>query len=187
MIPKLAALSCTAILFAIVGFFFTVRESAFLNELDRLQSPSASAGSSYRPPVEAITEASPPEKSSSPATEGPRDFVERWFASTNTAKSPADVLEFYAPRVQYFDRGIVSKDQIAKDKANFFRRWPLREYVVNGDIAVGPASRSGEREVHFDYVYAVSDRKQTRHGRGAVELKVRDIGGRFAIVSEAEG
>ena len=50
-------------------------------------------------------------------------------------------MQFYAPNVDYYDKGAVDADFIRQDISEFWRRWPRREYHLFDD----PVARAGPR------------------------------------------
>lgn len=95
-------------------------------------------------------------------------------------------VDLYAPEVRYYDRGTLSREEVAEDKAAYFERWPNRYFELSGPVRATPGEAPTLR---FDYVYAVShaDLSGEREGRAWVELGLTPTPTGFAITSERGG
>jgi hypothetical protein len=54
-------------------------------------------------------------------------FVQAFIQSGASGRLES-AMQFYAPKVNYYDKGAVDEDFIRKDISEFWRRWPRREY-----------------------------------------------------------
>lgn len=94
--------------------------------------------------------------------------------------------EHFADRVDYYDKGIVSRDFIASDRQKYAARWPVRQYrLVPGTLAMTRRSAS-EYVVTFAYTFAVANGANRRQGRGSTQVGLRDTGNGFLVVSVKE-
>lgn len=92
----------------------------------------------------------------------------------------------YLERVDYFERGVVSRDAVLQDTDRYARRWPQRTFeLVPGSVQVTP--KGGDRYVaSFDYTYAVSNGSRQLSGRasGVLALVVKE--GQFYVAGVRE-
>lgn len=49
-------------------------------------------------------------------------FVEEWFKASNSRRGAQAAMRFYAPTVDYYQRGVVPKAYVESDKAQMLRR-----------------------------------------------------------------
>lgn len=113
-------------------------------------------------------------------------FVNQYIAAMNSATSVNDVLPLYAPEVDYFKKGVVSKAYIEEDKARYFKRWPKRALIVQGVYTYSPASNGVDKNVSFMHEYSVSNDQRVLNGKAAVFLTLSKKEGRLFIVKEGE-
>lgn len=141
--------------------------------------PSPEGATSLASPVSPlIPPAAAPLVSSRQAAVG--RFVEEWFRTAN--RNPRNAMRFYAPKVDYYQRGFVSKAYVETDKAQLRRRWPVRDNRIEGAITV---TQSGdESRATFLFSYWLENGKQIRNGRARVLLSMQQRDGRYYIVRE---
>jgi hypothetical protein len=145
---------------------------------------------------EKVADAAPPSKLPAPssmtdsrygsslAPDEARSFIDEWFRVSSAARSPDDVLRFYAPQVKYYDRGIVSRSYIKHDKQYYFNRWPVRQSKITGPLNVADATAS-DKTVSFMLWYHLEDRRQqSKEGTTPVRLVLGKRDGRVVIVGE---
>lgn len=90
----------------------------------------------------------------------------------------------FAPRIKYYQKGVISREALLADKAAYYRRWPQRRYELIKD-SVQAAPGSGDSiDVTFHYAFEVSNGKEVRRGTGVSRLGVQLIDGQFSIISE---
>ena len=68
-----------------------------------------------------------------PSREELREFMQRYVAASET-DDVSDDLALFAPRVDYFNHGIVPKTSVRKALLDYNGKWPQRKYVIDGDI-----------------------------------------------------
>ena len=56
-------------------------------------------------------------------------FVQAFIQSAGSDRLES-AMQFYAPKVDYYDKGAVDADFIRKDIAELWRRWPRRDYQL---------------------------------------------------------
>lgn len=131
-----------------------------------------------------------PSASSSPAAElpsadslgGVRGFVDAWFASVSGSDSMDEAMSFYAPRVDYYQRGVVPKSVVQSDKVQLLRRWLVQNNQMEGEITVTQAQ--DETRATFLFSYWLENGRQIRNGRARVLLSLQQRDGRYYIMRE---
>jgi hypothetical protein len=139
--------------------------------------------------------APPPAVAQQPAVPEPRAlgdarvnaFVTDYLAAQNRANA-AELLPFYADKVDYFDQAGVGKDVILKDKQAYYRRWPEVENRLAGEIGIERGQLEGTARVSYIIHYRVSNpaRAETRNGAARDTLWLRLINGEPAIVAQRQ-
>lgn len=99
-----------------------------------------------------------------------------------------EVLDFYANRVDFYDQRGVDKNYILKDKRYYFHRWPQLQYELAGAVYIDRAGPDGTIVLSYPVRYLARnlERNESKSGIARVELRVRLLGDRLAIVSERE-
>lgn len=145
-----------------------------------VNSPAAGAGNPDALP--------PADASADPATlteQEARAFVAQWFSASSVAATPADVLRFYAPQVDYYKRGFVSKSYVEKDKQLYFRQWPVRRSRIEGPVGVFPGNKPNVRVAIFRLSYEVEDNaRRMKRGTARVRLLLSKRPGGIVIGGE---
>ena len=110
-----------------------------------------------------------------------RTFVEDWFKAVSS-NGAQDAMRFYAPRVDYYQRGWVPVAYVQSDKAQFFERWPIQNNTIEGEIIV--TSEAEGSRVTFLFSYWLENGRQIRNGRARTLLVLQQHEGRYYIVRE---
>jgi hypothetical protein len=161
-------------------------------EAPRAAGPSVSdEGKSTAPAVSMVA---PPPPAEIPRPEQPGitddqavEFVRRFLATVNRS-DPSELLAFYAGRVDYFDRGIVGKDYILRDKQAYYRRWPEVRNKLQDKVLLERTDREDTVTLSFRIAWEVysPERGATRTGTAHNELQVRRIGDELKITAERQ-
>lgn len=101
-------------------------------------------------------------------------FAERYLGSA--ADNQSDRSNLYAAQVEYFDKGMVPKEQVLVDKLDYFAKFPLRRYVFDRSSFRTGSSSDGSYQLSFEYDFAVENDQQKIAGRGKTELGVNTTG-----------
>lgn len=143
------------------------------------RQPATSAASNVSSPAE--------EKRPTLSNADVRDFVERYVSVAN-AGNIFFMLNMYHDRVKFYDKGFVSKTYIEKDKLNYYKRWPIVNYRLDGGIDVRSGSSQNSRRAVFKINFLVRNDAENRQVRGQAEsqLEVRLINGELKIVAESQ-
>ena len=114
-------------------------------------------------------------------------FVNKYLVVGASADVAGEV-SLYADAVDYFNNGRVNRGFIQRDTANYRRRWPRRDYLLEGKPAVIKSSPDGSSvTVRFRLRYQVQAGLQTATGRTESTMELlRNPGGSFEIISIKE-
>lgn len=113
--------------------------------------------------------------------ESVRSLVGEWFKATSN-NNVQDAMRFYAPAVDYYQRGVVPQAYVQSDKAQLLQRWPIQNNTIEGDITV--TSGPDESRATFLFSYWLENGKQIRNGRARTLLVLQEREGRYYIVRE---
>jgi hypothetical protein len=105
---------------------------------------------------------------------GPAAFLAEYSAAYRQADTTL-LAPFYADRVDYFDRGIVSRSDLLKDKGNYFARWPVVRMETDSTMAaeerlIITEPTPGFFEVEWRVLFTVSRGDETKSGRAVNHL-----------------
>ena len=92
----------------------------------------------------------------------------------------------YADRIDYFGEKQVSRDNVIRDKKNYFQRWPSRRFsLIPGTMSVKPRdSDSKTVDVSFRFMFKVSSPERTSRGLGKATLTLQLGAGNSRIIRE---
>lgn len=98
-------------------------------------------------------------------------FVTNYYLSSEPfSKEQIEVL--YAPRIHYFGKSDVGREEVIRDKLRYYARWPSRRYVLDPatlQVAEDPANPR-ILDIRFEYEFDVSAPSRTSGGRGIALL-----------------
>jgi hypothetical protein len=116
-----------------------------------------------------------------------RSFVEDFLAAQDSADAEK-VLPFYGDRVNYYGSGSVDQAFIRRDKRTYFRRWPILQYVLRGDIYIRDTPTPDAKVVTFTTGYEVHSPQRNDDARGMNQttLIVSKVNGALKIVDHKE-
>jgi peptidoglycan hydrolase-like protein with peptidoglycan-binding domain len=153
----------------------------------RIQSETQSVGA---PLPENATAAQAPagtsNSSSAPniSTDRLRDYVGAFVLAGLDRRVGAEA-DFFAERVQYYDQGVMSRDQIREDLKQYAARWPERRFRLAGDITVEPQNGNRMR-VTFPLRYELRNGAQHSSGKIDKTLVLEMVGDDQQIVAVNE-
>ncbi|MEY2564998.1 MAG: eukaryotic-like serine/threonine-protein kinase [Verrucomicrobiota bacterium] len=112
-------------------------------------------------PEEIVTPVQRTEPSPSPTTSarGEREEIEAMVATQIEAGTRGDVaasMALYADNVDFYDEGLKTRDDIAKDLPDYFAHWPVRRSKLIGDVTIEPLG-SNERKVDYTLDFEASN------------------------------
>jgi hypothetical protein len=145
------------------------------------------------PPVQPAHRPVPEMESRVAATPGLRSisnaevtgFIETYLAATEM-KDVNRVLSYYADQVDYYSKGLVSKDYIRKDKIYYFRNWDRISCLVDGEIHLIDTDRADIKVAEFKSYFAVENSRRSISGRAENILKVQRINNHLQIIDEKQ-
>jgi S1-C subfamily serine protease len=108
------------------------------------------------------------------------------FIQSGASDRLESVMQFYAQKVNYYDKGSVDGDFILGDLSDFRRRWPRREYrLLNTPVArAGP--ESNQFLVSYRVRYVLADRRKETRGSSVVTIQVQDDNGTYSVLAIQE-
>lgn len=122
---------------------------------------------------------------SSPAAAFSRDrvraFVQQLLA-LNERKDLAAILLYYGDQVDYYDRGVVTRDYIRRDMGYYFRNWDSIRSTLDGDVVTIVTDEPDVRILKYVSSYAVENSKKALSGRTENIWKVRRVGEEWKII-----
>src|ERR1700730_4235744 len=112
-------------------------------------------------------------------------FVEA-FIQSGASDRLDSAMQFYAPEVNYYDKGVVDEAFIRRDISELRRRWPRREYqLFNKPVArAGPSPN--QYLVTYRIGYTLADRRSEIGGVSNVTILVRDNDGTYSVLAVHE-
>jgi hypothetical protein len=116
-----------------------------------------------------------------------KDFV-RKYLSLMCSGNIAELMNCYAERVSFLNAGVRDKGFIRKDKQDYYRRWPIVQRSILGDIQVEDGSESGTKRVSFHTSFSVRSpaRGASISGTTVNTLILSMIDGSLRIIDERE-
>jgi len=102
------------------------------------------------------------------STERVRDYVGAFVLAGLDPQVGAEA-DFFADRVQYYDEGTISRENIRRDLQRYAARWPKRRFWLAGDIRVKPQPGNRVR-VTFPLRYEL--RNGAKHSSGEIAKTV---------------
>jgi peptidoglycan hydrolase-like protein with peptidoglycan-binding domain len=94
-----------------------------------------------------------------------RDYVGAFVLAGLDPRVGAEA-DFFADRVQYYDQGVMSREQIREDLKQYAARWPERRFWFAGDIRIAPQNGNRVR-VTFPLQYEL--RNGAKHSSGRID------------------
>ena len=115
------------------------------------------------------------------------DFVDNYLEALNSS-NVRKITSMYADYVDYFGAGIVDKDFIIEDKADFYRRWPEVNYRLLGRVIVENENSELVKRLIFSFRFHTYSSSRNRESSGTAEntLIVEKIEGVIKIVNEKQ-
>jgi len=107
-------------------------------------------------------------------------FVRR-FLYLNGRKDLAAVAPFYADKVDYYDRGIVSRDKVLQDLKYYFRNWTEIDTRLDGDVAMA-GFEPEVRIVKFICSFSVKNAKKSITGKTENVWTIQRINGELRLI-----
>ncbi len=107
-------------------------------------------------------------------------FVRR-LLYLNGRKDLAAVAPFYADKVDYYDRGIVSRDKVIQDLKYYFRNWAEIDTRLDGDVVMA-GFEPEVRIVKFISSFSVKNEKKAITGKTENIWRIQRINGELRLI-----
>jgi hypothetical protein len=108
------------------------------------------------------------------------------FVQSGASDRVDSVMQFYAPNVHYYDKGVVDGEFIREDVTEFRRRWLRRKYDLLSNPVVHAGGRPNQYVVTYRIGFELADRRDEVRGTSQVTVVVQDNDGTYRIVSIQE-
>jgi hypothetical protein len=108
------------------------------------------------------------------------------FIQSGASDHLDSAMQFYAPVVDYYDKGVVDDSFIRKDLEEYRRRWSSREYQLFDSPIARAGSRPNQYRVSYRLGFVVSDRQRELRGTSSVTVTVEDDDGTYRITGIRE-
>jgi hypothetical protein len=119
---------------------------------------------------------------SSPVTKDELTAFVRRIMELNEKKDAASIAPLYADKVDYYDRGVVSRDYVMKDLGYYFRNWEKITSRLEGDVVMIVLDQPEVRIAKFVSSFSVSNYKKSLTGRSENIWRVQRINGQLALI-----
>jgi hypothetical protein len=108
------------------------------------------------------------------------------FIQSGASDRLDSMMQFYAQRVNYYDKGAVNGDFILSDLSDFRRRWPRREYQLLDTPVARAGPESNQFLVSYRVGYVLADRRKEMRGISNVTIQVQDDNGTYTVLAIQE-
>lgn len=99
-----------------------------------------------------------------PSREELRSFIAAYLAACESP-SVNDELNYYGPRVEYFDHGIVHKTYIRNELVAYGQQWPERQYKAATNVTIGKRGNQTVARCRVDFELANPGQKRRAVGQ----------------------
>jgi uncharacterized protein (DUF3820 family) len=135
---------------------------------------------------DAITNPAPPAEEPPPSQNVTPDrinsLVQEYLRDAETG-DVASQTRYFAYPVDYFRHGAKGEAFVAKDVANYCKRWPDRKYALLEPVTFTAGQNEGETIVEFPITFSVRNKSQAANGKTRNTWRVRGDGEDFKIVA----
>ena len=108
------------------------------------------------------------------------------FIQSGASDRLDSAMQFYAPVINYYDKGTVDDSFVRRDLAEYRRRWPRRGYELLGSAVVHVGAHPNQYTVSYKLGFLVADPQSELRGRSSVTLTVKDNDGTYHITGIRE-
>jgi hypothetical protein len=112
-------------------------------------------------------------------------FVQAFIQSGGSDRLES-AMQFYAPKVDYYDKGTVDVDFIRNDISDFWRRWSRRDYQLFDTPIAQRGPGPNQYLVTYRVVYALRGRQDEMRGISNVTVLVQDDNGTYSVLAVHE-
>jgi uncharacterized caspase-like protein len=112
-------------------------------------------------------------------------FIEwRFFAGDNGAQALGP--DAYANKLDYYGKKDVPREEVLRDKAHYYLRWPNRRFALVRDTLQVQEVAPGVFDVTFRFKFDVENTKKRSVGLSDMKLGLRKMGHDFVILRQDE-
>jgi hypothetical protein len=112
-----------------------------------------------------------------------RAFLDRFV---DADKTPAEQVALFADQVDYYEQGIVGKQEILRDVDRYIRHWPQRRYEV-AEISYMSADPESDRVfVSYTIEFDVARKARSISGKASYGAVIADLDGEPKVESIKE-
>lgn len=108
-------------------------------------------------------------------------FIHR-LLDLNCTKDLAAVAPFYADRVDYYDRGVIGRDQVLQDLKYYYRNWVEIDTRLVGDVVMIVLDEPEIRIAKFMSSFSVRNEKKSVTGKTENIWRIRRINGKMVLI-----
>jgi len=108
------------------------------------------------------------------------------FIQSGASDHLDSAMQFYAPVVDYHDKGVVDESFVRKDLTQYRRHWPRREYQLFDSPVARAGSHPNQYRVSYKLGFFVSDHQRELRGTSSVTVTVEDNNGTYRITGIRE-
>ncbi|MCE5333976.1 MAG: hypothetical protein LLG06_05250 [Desulfobacteraceae bacterium] len=106
----------------------------------------------------------------------------RSLLDLNRRKDLAAVETFYADQVDYYDRGVISRDKVIQDLKYYYRNWAEIDTHLDGDVVMIVLDQPEVRIVKFVSSFSVRNDKKAVTGKTETIWKLQRINGKISLI-----
>jgi hypothetical protein len=108
------------------------------------------------------------------------------FIQSGASDRLDSIMQFYAQKVNYYDKGAVDGEFILSDLSDFRRRWPRREYQLLNTPVAREGPEPNQFLVSYRVGYFLADRRKETRGVSDVTIQVQDDNGTYRVLAIQE-
>ncbi len=120
-------------------------------------------------PAKAAQPEGPASGSETMNPESLRDYVEA-FVQAGVARPQGSEIKFFADTVDYFGRANVSRQEIQRDLVRYNKKWPHRQFWIDGDIQFQQQQSGNQIKIVFPLRYQLRNGSRYASGRVLKDL-----------------
>jgi hypothetical protein len=116
-----------------------------------------------------------------------RELVSKYLSAVSSTNIDR-TLECYGDTVDYFDKGLVTREAVRQDKQFYFRRWPNVQQTLDGDIEIGEGTAPNTWALRFPARYEVANSARSARATGTIDMRlvVARANGDLKIIGQKE-
>jgi hypothetical protein len=108
------------------------------------------------------------------------------FIQSGASDRLESAMQFYAPKVDYYDKGTVDVDFIRNDISEFWRRWSRRDYQLFDNPVARGGPAPNQFLVTYRVRYSLRDRQNEMRGLSNVTVLIQDDDGTYSVLAVHE-